>query len=157
MFHTKRMNLSDNLAAIHPEAWRPDVLSVWSLVAVQSVADAADQALPEHARSLRILIDHLVADTDSESWRSLVHSIHTALAEATANPVYIHLHDELWQVLTGEQYHRDLMSVMWTQRHRVEVSLGAVVAAIAKARPARARRSMERHIGVLAGLLTDYC
>lgn len=125
----------------------------WSLIATESVTDAAQRASPEQTRSLHVLLSEMASQIDPGPWQSVTASLYFGFSEASGNRVYDSLVYELWQTLALPGGQWDLAAKMWPVRRWAEQSLGAVVAGIADAEPDRARAAMEHHLRSAASMI----
>jgi GntR family transcriptional regulator, transcriptional repressor for pyruvate dehydrogenase complex len=140
------MYLSDSLTVSHPDVWCRDVWVAWSLIATQSVVDAACRASPEQIRSLRVLLAEMAAQEDSDLWEAMAAATYHGISEASGNRIYGTLLYDLWQALAQSGDRWDVAARLWPIRQWTEQSLRAVVAGIASSEPELARKAMERHI-----------
>jgi GntR family transcriptional regulator, transcriptional repressor for pyruvate dehydrogenase complex len=145
------MDLSDSSTVRFPDTWLHDVTEVWSLIATQSAADAAQNASGEQIRSLQHLLGELAAQTTPHPWESLAAAAYFGIGEASGNRVFETLVYDLWQALSHSGRRWDLGVRLWPTRRQVEESLQTVVAGIAGAEPELARAAMERHIRGVVG------
>lgn len=150
------MNLSDSTAADHPDTLLLDALGSWLSLTLQSAADAADRATAAESRSLHTLIDHLVVESDAQTWQSVTAAVYFGLSEASGNQLFGTLVYDLWQLLTQPGGRYDVAAAMWPQRRWAEESLRAVINAVRDAQPGMARAAMNRHLRTAFALIQSH-
>jgi len=111
-------------------------ISAETLVSLQHLADAAEQALPDPARYLE-----------------LDYEIHTAIIEATGNPIYMSLYESIAD-LSLESRKRTARSP--AVRRRAHEDHVAIIAALRRHDAAAAAQAMSAHLEVMQQALTAY-
>ncbi|MFF0105560.1 FadR/GntR family transcriptional regulator [Streptomyces hirsutus] len=128
-----------------------DLLEVRRHVEIPVARYAARRRTPEHLELLRQLLDRMDRETDTTAWAAMDTHFHLAVAEATRNPVFRRVIEEIRDALARQSA---FLNQLGDRREQSNREHRAVVEALADGSEDAAAEAMAHHLERVGATLT---
>jgi DNA-binding FadR family transcriptional regulator len=129
-----------------------DLVEVRRHVEVPAAGYAADRRTPDDLDRLTELLDRMERETDDTVWVALDSLFHVAVAQASGNPVFARVIEEIRDALARQSA---FLNRLGGRRERSEAEHVRIVEAIAAGSPAAATAAMTAHLDRVEHAVTD--